>query len=124
MRKLSPIFTIALCMLMCACQSTALTETSHVRVSAHYIASGSVGQATAYVYADKTVIEMETAANNVLLADASNIPYQSSIDGRYIRLETIAKDFHLHLGARSIHFTLEPVAKIYSANGVVLAPSP
>lgn len=114
----------ALCTLLCACQSTALIDTAEVRVSAHYTASGAVGLAKAFVYADRTVVELDTSADAAIATNHLGKLYRTSIDGRYIRFEGVEQEIRLHSGGRAINFTLSPGAKVFSASGVTLAPFP
>lgn len=116
--------SVTLCVLVCACQAPTLVTTEQVRVSAHYTASGAVGLAKAYVYADRTVVEMESAADAAIATDAQGKPYSTDIEGRYIRFEGVHKQVQVHIGSRRIDFTLAPVAKVFSAGGIALAPLP
>lgn len=114
----------ALCLLLSACQTSPSVEATHARVSAHYTAVGSVGTASAFVYADKTVIELEEPADTAVATDGQGKPFRTSVEGRFVRLETVAREVRLHIGARNVLFVLDPAAKIYGSHGVVLTQAP
>ena len=124
MNRVRSLPAAALCALFCACQSTAPIDTAEIRVSAHYTASGSVGFAKAFVYADRTVVELDTSADAAIATDRLGRQFRTSVDGRYIRFEGVEQEIRLHSSGRNIDFTLSPVAKVFSPSGVTLAPLP
>ena len=100
--------------------SLCATLAPQYRITAHYIGSGEVGQAKAYVYSGNTVIELETATTGVNVTDRQGFQYSHHIDGRYIVLNGIAPEVSVQAASRSIYFTLTPASKVYRPYGMAI----
>ena len=119
MRTLSLCATIAITATITAC-ATPQEPAPQYRITAHYIGSGEVGQAKAYVYSGNTVIELETATTGVNVTDRHRFQYSHHIDGRYIVLNGIAPEVSVQAASRSIYFTLTPASKVYRPYGMAI----
>lgn len=119
MRTLSLCATIAITATITAC-ATPQEPAPQYRITSHYIGSGEVGQAKAYVYSGNTVIELETATTGVNVTDRQGFQYSHHIDGRYIVLNGIAPEVSVQAASRSIYFTLTPASKVYRPYGMAI----
>lgn len=119
MRTLSLCATIAITATITAC-ATPQEPAPQYRITAHYIGSGEVGQAKAYVYSGNTVIELETATTGVNVTDRQGFQYSHHIDRRYIVLNGIAPEVSVQAASRSIYFTLTPASKVYRPYGMAI----
>lgn len=119
MRTLSLCATLAITATITAC-ATPQESAPQYRITSHYIGSGEVGQAKAYVYSGNTVIELETATTGVNVTDRQGFQYSHHIDGRYIVLNGIAPEVSVQAASRSIYFTLTPASKVYRPYGMAI----
>ena len=119
MRTLSLCATLAITATITAC-ATPQEPAPQYRITSHYIGSGEVGQAKAYVYSGNTVIELETATTGVNVTDRQGFQYIHHIDGRYIVLNGIAPEVSVQAASRSIYFTLTPASKVYRPYGMAI----
>lgn len=119
MRTLSLCATLAITATITAC-ATPQEPAPQYRITSHYIGSGEVGQAKAYVYSGNTVIELETATTGVKVTDRQGFQYSHHIDGRYIVLNGIAPEVSVQAASRSIYFTLTPASKVYRPYGMAI----
>lgn len=119
MRTLSLCSTLAITATITAC-ATPQEPAPQYRITSHYIGSGEVGQAKAYVYSGNTVIELETATTGVNVTDRQGFQYSHHIDGRYIVLNGIAPEVSVQAASRSIYFTLTPASKVYRPYGMAI----
>ena len=119
MRTLSLCATLAITATITAC-ATPQEPAPQYRITSHYIGSGEVGQAKAYVYSGNTVIELETATTGVNVTDRQGFQYSHHIDGRYIVLKGIAPEVSVQAASRSIYFTLTPASKVYRPYGMAI----
>lgn len=119
MRTISLCAALAIAATLTAC-ATPQEPAPQYRVTAHYIGSGEVGQAKAYVYSGNTVIELETATTGANVSDRQGLQYSHHIDGRYIVLDGIAPEVAVHAASRSMYFTLAPASKVYTPNGMAI----
>ena len=119
MRTLSLCAALAMATTLTAC-ATPQEPIPQYRITAHYIGSGEVGQAKAYVYSGNTVVELETATTGANVTDRQGFQYSHHIDGRYIVLNGIAPEVSVQAASRSMYFTLAPASKVYTPNGMAI----
>ncbi|MFN9475107.1 hypothetical protein [Acidovorax sp.] len=89
-------------------------------MSNDYKSAGHGTFATAYVYAGRTTIELQTASTLVQIGDRFGQAYPSTIEGRYIRLHGIIPEVRVQAGDLIQMFTLDPATRTYSALGGAL----
>ena len=111
---------LGMSVLLAACSAPPVADTSIYRVTGHYSSIGPAGQVKAYVYADKTVIELDGPATAARTTDRNGIDYPNTIEGRYVRLDGIVPEVRVQVGDRAMYFTLDPAAKVYGARGIVM----
>ncbi|CAA9890761.1 conserved exported hypothetical protein [Candidatus Methylobacter favarea] len=83
------------------------------RVSPHYTAVGSVTDARAYIYSDRTILECADSPFFLSLHDekGNSIPYEEV--GRYYRLDRLYNTFTANINGRSVRFTAVPATQTY-----------
>jgi hypothetical protein len=86
-----------------------------LRVSNDYTSVGHNGLATAYVYADRTTIELKTTGTPVQVGDRNGQAYPSTTEGRYIRLHGVAQEVRVQAGELVQMLTLDPATRTYTA---------
>lgn len=119
--KTTPIAALlGMSVLLAACSAPRVADTSIYRVTGHYSSVGPAGQVKAYVYADKTVIELDGPATAARTTDRNGIDYPNTIEGRFVRLEGIVPEVRVRVGDKAMYFTLDPAAKVYSARGIAM----
>lgn len=98
------------------------SPTPVLRVSNDYTSVGHTGLATAYVYADRTTIELQTASAAIQVGDRDGHAYLSTIEGRFVRLNSVVSEVRVQAGDHIQMFTLDPATRTYTARGALIAP--
>lgn len=96
----------------CASEEFSLGTTT----SPHYVASGHVGTAKAWVYAQRTVFEGR-AGQDYEFSSPSGDPIAAEKIGVHYRLPLIERDFLARSGADTIRFVLAPATWTFANTG-------
>lgn len=101
--------------LLSACSSPPKADPGVYRVSGHYSSIGSPGKVKAYVYAGKTVVELEEPVTAARATDRNGIDHASTIEGRFVRFDQILHHFRLESDRGVFQFFLDPVFEVYTS---------
>lgn len=84
--------------------------------SPHYAASGHVGEAKAWVYAQRTIFEGR-AGQDYEFSSPTGTPLKAEKIGDYYRLSLIERDFVVRDGVHTMRFVLAPATWTFARTG-------